>query len=62
MKKLYYGSTRQDAASIDFDDQYIYDVINGTATELQVEVLQIDAEESLAPFKEWQSKMDRVQY
>jgi len=62
IKKLYYGSTRQDAASIDFDDQYIYDVINGTATELQVEVLQIDSEESLAPFKEWQSKMDRVQY
>jgi guanine deaminase len=62
MKKLYYGSTRQDAANIDFDDQYIYDVINGTATELHVEVVQIDREESLEPFIEWKSKMDRVQY
>jgi len=62
IKKLYYGSTRQDAANIDFDDQYIYDVINGTAKELQVEVLQIDREESLEPFIAWKTKMDRVQY
>jgi guanine deaminase len=62
IKKLYYGSTRFDAANIDFDDQYIYDVINGTATQLQVEVIQIDREESLEPFIEWKNKMDRVQY
>lgn len=62
IKKLYYGSTRADAANIDFDDQYIYDVINGTATELQVEVVQIDREDSLEPFINWKSKMDRVQY
>ena len=62
IKKLYYGSTRQDAANIDFDDQYIYDVINGTAKELQVEVLQIDREESLKPFLKWKAKTDRVPY
>lgn len=62
IKKLYYGSTREDAASIDFDDQYIYDVIKGTASELQVEVLQIHRNECLEPFVEWKTKMDRVQY
>lgn len=62
IKKLYYGSTRHDAANIDFDDQYIYDVINGTATELQVEVVQVDREECLEPFKKWEMKMDRVRY
>jgi guanine deaminase len=62
IKKLYYGSTRQDAANIDFDDQYIYDVINGTATELQVEVVQVNRQESLEPFEKWQLKMDRVKY
>lgn len=62
IKKLYYGSTRQDAANIDFDDQYIYDVINGTAKELQVEVVQVDRQESLEPFEKWQLKMDRVKY
>lgn len=62
IKKLYYGSTREDAANIDFDDQYIYDVINGNAKELHVEVIQIDRKESLTPFNEWKLKMDRVQY
>jgi len=62
IKRLYYGSTREDAANIDFDDQYIYDVINGTATELQVEVLQINRDESLEPFLKWKDKMDKVQY
>ena len=61
-KKLYYGATREDAADIDFDDQYIYDVINGKATDLQVEVVQVNREESLEPFNEWKNKMDRVQY
>ncbi len=62
IKKLYYGCTREDAANIDFDDQYIYDVIKGTAKELQLEVLQVDRTESLEPFEEWKFKMDRVQY
>ncbi|MBW9149837.1 nucleoside deaminase [Clostridium sp. CM028] len=62
IKTLYYGSTRQDASNIDFDDQYIYDVINGTAKKLQVERLQIDREESLEAFKKWKIKIDRVQY
>ena len=62
IKKLYYGSTREDAANINFDDKYIYDVIKGTAKELQVEVLQINREESLEPFKKWKLKMDRVEY
>ncbi|WP_040211016.1 nucleoside deaminase [Clostridium polynesiense] len=62
IKKLYYGATREDAADIDFDDQYIYDVIRGNASELQVDVVQIDRDKSLEPFHEWKFKMDRVQY
>lgn len=62
IKKLYFGSTRNDAANIDFDDQYIYDVINGTAEELQVEVIQIDRKECLAPFDKWAQTVNKVQY
>ena len=62
IKKLYYGSTKEDAANVNFDDKYIYDVIKGTAKELQVEVLQINRKESLEPFKKWKLKMDRVEY
>jgi len=62
IKKLYYGSTREDAAKIDFDDQYIYDVIKGTAKELQVEILQIHREESLEPFRQWKLKINKTKY
>jgi len=62
IKKLYYGSTREDAANIDFDDKYIYDVIKGTAKELQVEVLQINREECLKLFRKWKLKIDRIPY
>jgi len=62
IKKLYYGSTREDAASIDFDDKYIYDVIKGIAKELQVEVLQINREECLEPFRKWKLKIDKIPY
>jgi len=62
MKTLYYGATRYDAADIDFDDQYIYDVIMGKATKEQVETHHIDHEECLAPFKEWAEKEDKTGY
>lgn len=62
MKNLYYGASRFDAAAIDFDDQYIYDVINKKATKEQVEVDIIDCEDCLEPFKEWQKMVDKVKY
>ena len=62
MKSLYYGASRFDAAAIDFDDQYIYDVINKTATKEQVEIHTIDCKECLEPFKEWSQKTDKTQY
>ncbi|CAH2213755.1 nucleoside deaminase [Tepidibacter aestuarii] len=60
--KLYYGCTREDAAKIGFDDQYIYDVINGTEKNKKVQVTQTYRNLCLEPFKEWELKIDRVQY
>lgn len=62
MRKLYYGCTQKDAAKIGFDDQFIYDVIKGTAKELQVQIEQIDHDECMKPFQEWEEKEDRTQY
>lgn len=62
IKKLYYGASREDAANIDFDDKYIYDVIKGVAKELQVDVVQINREESLEPFRKWKIKVDKTRY
>ena len=62
MKKLYYGCTRYDAAEIEFDDQFIYDVIEGKNTEQQVQVVQIDRAACLKPFDDWRNKADKVRY
>ena len=62
MKSLYFGASRYDAAAIDFDDQYIYDVINKTATEEQVKIHTMDCEDCLGPFKEWEEKQDKTKY
>ena len=50
------------AAQIGFDDQFIYDVIRGTAKKIQVEMVQINRDECLKPFKEWEEKEDKIQY
>ena len=62
MKSLYYGATRSDAADIGFDDQYIYDVIEGKATKEQVTTENIDHDDCLGPFKEWDAKNNKVEY
>lgn len=62
MTRLYFGCSRQDAADIGFDDNYIYEVIQGKAKQLAVTVSQIEKEQCLLPFAEWQDKMDKVQY
>jgi guanine deaminase len=62
MKSLYIRADRFDAAKIGFDDQYIYDVINQTAEHSQVHIENIDHEECMGPFNEWQEKEDKTEY
>lgn len=62
MQKLFFGCSKTDAKNIGFDDQYIYEVIQGKASELQVKTEQIDREACLPPFKEWQEKTDKTRY
>lgn len=62
ISKVYYGCTREDAARIGFDDNYIYDVIKGNTDEKRVDLEQMDRDPCLEPFREWDKKQDKVQY
>lgn len=62
MKKLYFGCTRYDAAKIGFDDQFIYDVINGNSKIKQVEIEEFDRNECLIAFKKWEEKTNKKEY
>jgi len=62
IKKVYYGCTREDAARIGFDDNYIYDVIKGETNDKRVEFEQTGRDFCLEAFKEWEQKPDKIQY
>lgn len=59
---IYYGNTRQDAAKIDFDDEFLYLEIPKDLKDRKVPMRQCEHSEALAVFKEWKEKDDRVQY
>ena len=61
-KKVFYACNREDAAEIDFDDQFIYDELAKEAGERQIEFVQIMREEALPVFKQWMDKSDSTKY
>lgn len=62
ISKVYYGNSRQDAADIQFDDDFIYQEIPKAIHERSIPMSQFMAVEALAVFKEWDSKSDKVPY
>jgi len=62
IKKLVYGTTREDVAEIGFDDSLIYDVIKGEAEAEQMELVNVDREGCRAVLEEWRRKPGRRVY
>jgi guanine deaminase len=62
MTTLYFGCTREHAAAIGFDDAYIYSVLQGRATQLQVHSQVLDQPACLHLFELWNSKPDKKNY
>ncbi len=61
-KAIYYANTRQQAADIGFDDQFIYDEIDRTVDDRRVTTYHLPLEEASKVFSEWFAKTDRVNY
>ncbi|MBE6188840.1 MAG: nucleoside deaminase [Rikenellaceae bacterium] len=62
VERIYYGNTKQDAASINFDDSFIYDQLALDYTQRAIPCINIMREEALAGFKAWVEKVDKVLY
>ena len=60
IKKVYYGNTKEDAASIGFRDDEIYNFIKNGGNLLDLE--NIDREETIKTFNEYMSKEDKIRY
>jgi guanine deaminase len=60
--KLFYASTKQDAAAAGFDDSLIYEQIMLPPEKRRIPMLQILREEGRAAFQEWVRKPDKIPY
>jgi guanine deaminase len=61
-KVVYYGNTKEDAAAIGFDDQFIYDEIALPLGERSIPMISFLREEAQASFQAWIDKPDRPEY
>lgn len=61
-KKVFYGCNREDAAMIDFDDQFIYDELKKKINERRIEFRNLMKKEALMVFKKWKNKPNKIKY
>ena len=62
LDRLYYGNTKADAKSIDFDDSFIYDEIELSPENRKLKSTQILAEEAILAFEIWSNAVDKIKY
>ena len=62
VERIFYGNTKQDAKSINFDDSFIYDQIALDYSERAIPCVNFMREEALAGFKAWVEQVDKVLY
>jgi guanine deaminase len=60
--RVYFASTAADAAAAGFDDAFIYEQITLPLAERKIPFLEMMREESLACFRAWAEKPDRIDY
>lgn len=60
--RVYYATTREDAARFGFDDSFIYQQLVLPIAEREMPMIQLLRDEAMASFREWQQKADRVSY
>lgn len=62
IEKIYYANTRQDAAFIQFDDEFLYREINIPLDQRKIPMIQVSHSDAQSVFLEWIKKNDKVQY
>lgn len=61
-KKVFYACTREDAAEINFDDQFIYDELDKKIKDRVINFTNIFREEAVTVFNKWSTKNDKTLY
>ena len=62
LSKIYYGNTKTDAASIEFDDDFLYTEILKPKAERKISMVQMMHTEALEVFKAWNASDKKIKY
>ena len=60
--KLFYANSKEDAARINFDDQFIYEEISKPVEGRRLFTRQILRDEALAAFEKWTKSTTKIEY
>jgi len=61
-EQVFFAATREDAARIGFDDQFIYGEIEKPIAERQMKIVNLMRGEALVVFQNWANKTDKTEY
>ena len=62
IERIVYSCSREDAASIGFDDEHIYQQLPLERHERDIPMIQGIRDVGMQPFQEWSEKLDRTSY
>ncbi len=60
--KVYYASTKEDAAGAGFDDSFIYKEIAMPETDRSIPFLKVDEKNAGEEFRIWNSSVEKIEY
>ena len=60
--RIVYACSREDAAAIDFDDEFLYQEFILPMHERRIPIVQALQNEGIKVFKEWKDKNDKIEY
>jgi tRNA(Arg) A34 adenosine deaminase TadA len=60
--RVFYACTREDAAEIGFDDEFIYKEIEKNFEHRQMKLVNLLRDEGLTVFENWTGKTDKTKY
>lgn len=61
-KAVYYCSTKEDAANIGFDDDYIYHQISTFRDARDMKMIRVENQDGQRVFEAWRNKPDKIEY
>ena len=60
--RIFFANSKEDAASIQFDDQFIYDEISKPIEERKLFTRQMLRDEAIEAFIKWRDSEDKIEY